>query len=50
MSIDVKVANQKAALQGAGTLNLKAFLDTKVSQYNRPEFIANDPSYVHKKK
>ncbi|MFD0764454.1 TIGR02757 family protein [Mucilaginibacter lutimaris] len=23
--------------------NLKAFLDTKVSQYNRPEFIANDP-------
>ncbi|MEO7215474.1 TIGR02757 family protein [Mucilaginibacter sp.] len=23
--------------------NLKAFLDQKVSQYNRPEFIANDP-------
>ncbi|OOQ59718.1 TIGR02757 family protein [Mucilaginibacter pedocola] len=23
--------------------NLKAFLDEKVSQYNRPEFIANDP-------
>ncbi|AMR34548.1 TIGR02757 family protein [Mucilaginibacter sp. PAMC 26640] len=23
--------------------NLKAFLDAKVSQYNRPEFIANDP-------
>ncbi len=23
--------------------NLKAFLDTKVAQYNRPEFIANDP-------
>ena len=23
--------------------NLKSFLDSKVSQYNRPEFIANDP-------
>ena len=23
--------------------NLRAFLDSKVSQYNRPEFIANDP-------
>src|SRR6195952_2450488 len=23
--------------------NLKAFLDSKVSQYNRPEFIPNDP-------
>ena len=23
--------------------NLKAFLDTKVTQYNRPEFITNDP-------
>jgi uncharacterized protein (TIGR02757 family) len=38
-----KDANQKLPLQGAGGLNLKAFLDEKVAQYNRPEFIANDP-------
>ena len=25
------------------TENLKAFLDAKVAQYNRPEFIENDP-------
>ena len=36
-------ANQKLPLQGAGGLALKHFLDQKVSQYNRPEFIANDP-------
>nr|WP_067060128.1 TIGR02757 family protein [Mucilaginibacter sp. L294] len=39
----MKGANQKLPLQGAGGLNLKAFLDQKVAQYNRPEFIANDP-------
>ena len=32
---------QKLPLQGAG--GLKAFLDSKVIQYNRPEFIPNDP-------
>ncbi|MBD1391630.1 TIGR02757 family protein [Mucilaginibacter glaciei] len=26
--------------------NLKAFLDAKVAQYNRPEFIANDPIVI----
>lgn len=30
-------------LQGAGGLNLKAFLDAKVAQYNQPGFITNDP-------
>lgn len=30
-------------LQGAGGLNLRSFLDDKVAQYNRPEFITNDP-------
>ncbi|MEO8887497.1 MAG: TIGR02757 family protein [Mucilaginibacter sp.] len=35
------MANQKLPLQGAG--GLKGFLDTKVTQYNRPEFIKNDP-------
>jgi uncharacterized protein (TIGR02757 family) len=34
---------QKLPLQGAGGLNLKAFLDSKVAQYNQPGFIANDP-------
>jgi uncharacterized protein (TIGR02757 family) len=38
-----KDANQKFSLQGAGGLNLKSFLDQKVAQYNRPEFITNDP-------
>jgi len=33
--------NQKLPLQGAG--GLKSFLDSKVSQYNRPNFIKNDP-------
>jgi uncharacterized protein (TIGR02757 family) len=33
--------NQKLPLQGVG--GLKAFLDSKVHQYNRPEFIPNDP-------
>ncbi|MES2278948.1 MAG: TIGR02757 family protein [Bacteroidota bacterium] len=33
----------KLPLQGAGALNLKAFLDSKVAQYNQPGFIANDP-------
>jgi len=33
--------NQKLPLQGAG--GLKFFLDSKVSQYNRPDFIKNDP-------
>ncbi len=32
---------QQLPLQGAG--GLKDFLDAKVSQYNRPEFIPNDP-------
>ena len=34
-------ANQRLPLQGVG--GLKAFLDSKVSQYNRPDFIKNDP-------
>ncbi len=34
-------ANQKLPLQGAG--GLKSFLDSKVAQYNRPDFITNDP-------
>lgn len=34
-------ANKELPLQGAG--GLKAFLDSKVSQYNRPDFIKNDP-------
>lgn len=38
-----EIVNQKLPLQGAGGLALKHFLDAKVSQYNRPEFIANDP-------
>jgi uncharacterized protein (TIGR02757 family) len=38
-----KIANQKLPLQGAGGLNLKAFLDAKVAQYNHPNFITNDP-------
>jgi len=33
----------KLPLQGARGLNLKAFLDVKVAQYNQPGFIANDP-------
>jgi uncharacterized protein (TIGR02757 family) len=33
----------KLPLQGAGGLNLKAFLDSKVAQYNQPGFITNDP-------
>src|SRR6195952_5140319 len=33
----------KLPLQGAGGLNLKAFLDAKVAQYNQPNFITNDP-------
>jgi len=38
-----KDSNQKLPLQGAGGLALKHFLDQKVAQYNRQEFIANDP-------
>src|SRR5882762_7768425 len=34
-------SNHKLPLQGAG--GLKAFLDSKVSQYNSPDFIKNDP-------
>jgi uncharacterized protein (TIGR02757 family) len=34
-------SNQKLPLQGVG--GLKSFLDSKVAQYNRPEFIKNDP-------
>lgn len=33
--------SEKLPLQGAG--GLKAFLDSKVAQYNRPDFIKNDP-------
>src|SRR5476651_697979 len=33
----------KLPLQGAGGPGLKAFLDAKVAQYNRPAFIPNDP-------
>jgi len=33
--------NQKLPLQGVG--GLKSFLDSKVIQYNRPDFIKNDP-------
>jgi uncharacterized protein (TIGR02757 family) len=38
---DLQVNNQRLHLQGAG--GVKAFLDSKVIQYNRPEFIPNDP-------
>ena len=38
---DLLVSNKQLPLQGAG--GLKAFLDAKVIQYNRPEFIPNDP-------
>ncbi len=34
-------ANKELPLQGAG--GIKAFLDSKVSQYNGPDFIKNDP-------
>ncbi|GAA3959285.1 TIGR02757 family protein [Mucilaginibacter dorajii] len=37
-------ANQKLPLQGAG--GLQAFLESKVAQYNRPEFIENDPIVI----
>ncbi len=36
---------KKFPLQGAGGL-LKSFLDEKVAQYNRPEFIENDPIVI----
>jgi len=36
-------ANQKHPLQGAGGAELQAFLDAKVTQYNQPGFITNDP-------
>jgi uncharacterized protein (TIGR02757 family) len=39
-----KDANQKLPLQGAG--GLQAFLESKVAQYNRPEFIENDPIVI----
>ncbi|QKJ29304.1 TIGR02757 family protein [Mucilaginibacter mali] len=38
-----KKAGIELPLQGAGGLNLKAFLDAKVAQYNQPDFIKNDP-------
>ncbi|RFZ84198.1 TIGR02757 family protein [Mucilaginibacter terrenus] len=38
-----KHVNQTPPLHGAGHLALKHFLDAKVAQYNRPDFIANDP-------
>lgn len=37
----IQHANEKLPLQGAG--GLQAFLDARVTQYNRPEFIENDP-------
>ena len=41
MAMQFSSANQELPLQGAG--GLKSFLDSKVIQYNRPEFIPNDP-------
>jgi len=38
---DLRASNQQLPLHGVG--GLKAFLDAKVDQYNRPEFIPNDP-------
>src|SRR5476649_634879 len=37
----IKTNFQKLPLQGAEVI--KDFLNTKVSQYNRPDFIKNDP-------
>src|ERR1700750_2819690 len=41
MAVQFHQINKDLPLQGAG--GLKAFLDSKVSQYNRPDFIKNDP-------
>jgi uncharacterized protein (TIGR02757 family) len=40
----VSFTNQKFPLREAG--ELKSFLDSKVIQYNRPEFIKNDPVVI----
>ncbi len=39
--MQVQFTNQKLPLQGVG--GLQSFLDSKVIQYNRPDFIKNDP-------
>ena len=39
--MQIKDADQKLPLHGVG--GLKAFLDSKVIQYNQPNFIPNDP-------
>ncbi|MGZ3756679.1 MAG: TIGR02757 family protein [Mucilaginibacter sp.] len=40
----VSFTNKNLPLQGGG--GLKSFLDSKVIQYNRPEFIKNDPVVI----
>jgi len=44
--MSIQHTNQKLPLQGAGGAVLQSFLDSKVAQYNRPEFIENDPIVI----
>ncbi|WP_413669117.1 TIGR02757 family protein [Mucilaginibacter sp. Mucisp86] len=41
--MDIESDKNNSPFRGIGSEALKAFLDAKVAQYNRPEFIENDP-------